>query len=231
MNVQGSCWLEQVGQGKWLGYGGDCASTGILFLTWMTDHLWAGLLPQGQWCLKFTWFHFSTVVQREGWLGPELRSAKRDRNKLNISLTWWWSLLRDEPGHQEEDPGHTHLITMRGTMKPLLTVVATGAACPYPTASLLPTWLIFLIWRKTLLFSFVGLFSLHHFGFVQFGSEPFFPTRWTRAADQSQAKDAQFHLQAGRPFQVSLLRWHTCIQMFEAGLSWWTTWEGCQSGY
>lgn len=46
---------------------------------------------------------------------------------------------------------------------------------PTPRPHFCPTWLIFLIRRKILLFSSFGLFSLHHFGFVQFVSESFFP--------------------------------------------------------
>lgn len=72
-------------------------------------------------------------------------------------------------------------------------------------------------WQGTFFFFFplAGLISFlhprpppltsYHSGFVWFGLETFFPTRWTSGADQSQAKDAKFCLQAGRPF------WWICI--------------------
>lgn len=186
--------------------------------------------------LEIQWFCFSTV-QTEGWLGPEIQSAKRDSSKLNMSLTWWWSLLRDESGHQEadKDPEHTHH-NERGTTRPLFTMVTTRGANPCPTASFLSHLADYLDReREKKVFWLVWAFLPPLLWLCVVGSESFsLHKSWTSCAEQSKARDAKFYLQAGRPFQVSLLRmWYRCIQrLFGPELLWWTTtWEDWQSSH
>lgn len=68
---------------------------------WVALHLeefssWPQWLSMGQWVFFFRasdvwdtrWFHFSILVQRDSWVGPELQSAKRDSSKLNRLPVW-----------------------------------------------------------------------------------------------------------------------------------------------
>lgn len=136
-------------------------------------------------------------------------NQKRQHN-MNRLPPWWWSLLRDKPGIQK--PDHT---LQRGPVRLLSTMVTSGASSLCPVTPLWPHLADFLDRGHFFFFPLAGLISFlhprpppltsYHSGFVWFGLETFFPTRWTSGADQSQAKDAKFCLQAGRPF------WWICI--------------------
>ena len=103
------------------------------------------------------WFHLLTLVQRGGWLGPELQPAKRDSSKLNRSLPWWWSLFRDEPGHQEAGEAQTHSSRWGAPWGCYLPWVPLDLLAPAPLSRFGLTWLISLTGEKFFSFGWLGL--------------------------------------------------------------------------
>lgn len=124
---------------------------------------------------------FSPVVQRGGWLEPELQSAKGDSSKPN--------------SHQHGDD-HS-LGTLTKTQNMLITIRSTiirghyspwlplELPAPVPPFYFSPTQLIFLTEKKNCLLVGLGFFFSPPLWLVLFGSESFFPMRWTSDADQS----------------------------------------------
>lgn len=129
---------KKASQGRRSGYGDNFASRGVFFITSITSSSWKPMMlvvPDG--------FIFPTVVQRGlSWVRTKI-SQKRAAN-------WTGDQhgndnrpdggLRDEPEYQEAFEASEHAPYGEDTMRPLYTMVATGAASPCPTASL---WLIF----------------------------------------------------------------------------------------
>lgn len=145
----------------------------------MNDWPWrAGLLPQGQWCLRSNGFVFQLSKQRVD-LGQKFNQPKE------IAANWTCHWHGDDhssgmnQGTKKLTRTQNTLITMREAPRGhYLPWSPLEVPTPAPLPHFCPTWLIILTEReKKKSFGWFGLFSLHYFGFVCLAQRVFLYTK------------------------------------------------------